>query len=73
LTEEARRQGAEALLRAERERKPIPQPSRTFPNMEIEDAYRVQNLWAEGRIASGARMVGHKIGLTSAPCRWRRR
>jgi 2-oxo-hept-3-ene-1,7-dioate hydratase len=33
--------------------------------MEIADAYRVQDLWAEARIAAGARMVGHKIGLTS--------
>jgi 2-oxo-hept-3-ene-1,7-dioate hydratase len=65
LSEEERRQGAHALLRAERERKPIPQLSRTYPKMEIEDAYRVQDLWAEGRIAKGARMVGHKIGLTS--------
>ncbi|HEX2547654.1 MAG TPA: 2-oxo-hepta-3-ene-1,7-dioic acid hydratase [Ramlibacter sp.] len=65
LTEEQRRQGAEALLRAETERKPVPQLSRTFENMEIADAYRVQDLWAEARIARGARMVGHKIGLTS--------
>ncbi len=65
LTEEQRRRGAEDILRAERERKPIPQLSRTFPDMEIEDAYRVQDLWAEGRIAKGARVIGHKIGLTS--------
>ena len=65
LTEEERRRAAEDILRAERERKAIPQLSRTFPNMEIEDAYRVQDLWAEARIAKGARIVGHKIGLTS--------
>lgn len=65
LTEEERRRGAEDLLRAERERKPIPQLSRTFPNIAIEDAYRIQDLWAEARLAAGARMVGHKIGLTS--------
>src|SRR6266581_5308332 len=65
LSEEERRRGAEAILGAETERKAIPQLSRTFPNMEIEDAYRVQDLWAEARIAKGARMVGHKIGLTS--------
>jgi 2-keto-4-pentenoate hydratase len=65
LTEEQRRRGAEDILRAERERKPIPQLSRTFPGMEIEDAYRVQDLWTEGRIAKGARVIGHKIGLTS--------
>jgi 2-oxo-hept-3-ene-1,7-dioate hydratase len=65
LTEEQRRRGAEDILRAERERKPIQQLSKTFPDMEIEDAYRVQDLWAEGRVAKGARVIGHKIGLTS--------
>jgi 2-oxo-hept-3-ene-1,7-dioate hydratase len=65
LTEEERRRAADELLRAERERKAIPQLSRTFPNMEIEDAYRIQDLWAQARIAKGARLVGHKIGLTS--------
>ncbi|MBA4789579.1 MAG: 2-oxo-hepta-3-ene-1,7-dioic acid hydratase [Rhizobiales bacterium] len=65
LTEDERRRGAEEILRAERERKPVLQLSKTFPQMEIEDAYRVQDLWAEARIAAGARMVGHKIGLTS--------
>jgi 2-oxo-hept-3-ene-1,7-dioate hydratase len=65
LSEEERRRGAEAILVAERERKAISQLSRTFPNMEIEDAYRIQDLWAEARMAKGARVVGHKIGLTS--------
>jgi 2-oxo-hept-3-ene-1,7-dioate hydratase len=65
LSDADRRRGAESLLRAEQERKPIPQLSRTFENIEIEDAYRIQDLWAEARIAQGARMVGHKIGLTS--------
>jgi 2-oxo-hept-3-ene-1,7-dioate hydratase len=65
LTEEERRRGAQDLLRAERERKPIPQLSKTFAGIEIEDAYRIQDLWAEARIAAGARVVGHKIGLTS--------
>ena len=33
--------------------------------MVIEDAYRVQDLWAQARISQGARVIGHKIGLTS--------
>lgn len=65
LSEDERRKAAEAILRAEREKKPCPQLSRTWPAMEIEDAYRVQDLWAEARIAAGARVAGHKIGLTS--------
>jgi 2-oxo-hept-3-ene-1,7-dioate hydratase len=65
LSEEERRRCAEELLRAQRELQPIQQPSRTYPAMEIEDAYRVQDLWVEARIAGGARVAGHKIGLTS--------
>ncbi|QND72906.1 2-oxo-hept-4-ene-1,7-dioate hydratase [Tardiphaga robiniae] len=65
LTDEERRRAAEALFNAACDRKAIPQLSKTFPNIEIEDAYRIQHLWAEHRIAAGARMIGHKIGLTS--------
>lgn len=65
LSDDERRRGAESLLQAEQERKAIPQLSKTYPHIEIEDAYRIQDLWAEGRIAKGARVVGHKIGLTS--------
>ena len=65
LSEEEHRRSAEALVRAEAERLPIPQLSKTFPNIEVADAYRIQALWAETRITRGARMVGHKIGLTS--------
>jgi 2-oxo-hept-3-ene-1,7-dioate hydratase len=65
LTADQRRQGAEALMKADADKKAIPQLSKTFPDMEIEDAYAVQRLWAEARIARGARIIGHKIGLTS--------
>ena len=65
LSKEQHQHAAEALLRAENDRQPIEQLSRTFPDIQIEDAYRIQGLWAEARIAKGARMVGHKIGLTS--------
>ena len=65
LTEEEHRRAAQALLGAEESRVPIPQLSKTYPHIEIEDAYRIQDLWAEGRIAKGARVAGHKIGLTS--------
>src|SRR3981081_1930249 len=65
MSDEERRSAAQSLLRAERDRVPVPQLSRTYPHIEIEDAYRIQDLWAEQRIAGGARVVGHKIGLTS--------
>ncbi|ANM10439.1 MULTISPECIES: 2-oxo-hept-4-ene-1,7-dioate hydratase [unclassified Rhizobium] len=65
ITEKERQEAADALLKAEVERKPIVQPSKTYPNLELEDAYNIQALWAQARVAKGARMVGHKIGLTS--------
>lgn len=65
MTEDERRAAAEAILTAERTRQPVVQLSRTYPHMELEDAYRVQDLWAEARVARGARVAGHKIGLTS--------
>ncbi len=43
----------------------IPQLSKTYPEMTIEDAYDVQRRWAAARIKAGARVVGRKIGLTS--------
>ncbi len=60
-----RQNAAQALLQAETSRQPIPQVSRTWPGMEIEDAYAVQQLWADAKVRAGARVVGHKIGLTS--------
>ena len=65
LTESQRQQAAEALLRAETTREVIPQLSKTYPQIEIEDAYDIQRRWAEGRIAKGAKIIGRKIGLTS--------
>ncbi len=65
LTEAELHRSATDILRAARDRRAMPQPSRTFPGMTIEDAYRVQDLWTAARVAQGTRVVGHKIGLTS--------
>lgn len=65
LTDNQRQAAAEGLLQAETTRSVIPQLSKTYPDMQIEDAYDVQRRWAEARIARGARIVGRKIGLTS--------
>lgn len=65
LTQDQLRQAADAILKAEETKVPTPQLSRLFPEMQIEEAYRVQDLWAEARLAQGARVAGHKIGLTS--------
>ncbi len=36
-----------------------------YPEMTIDDAYACQQAWVEQQLAAGARIVGHKIGLTS--------
>lgn len=65
LTEEERLAAANAILAAEKSRVPMVQPSKQWPEMELEDAYRIQDLWVKARIAEGAKVIGHKIGLTS--------
>jgi len=61
-------QAAAARLReAERTRTPIPPVVEQHPLMTVDDAYAVQALNVEARIGAGARLVGHKIGLTSEP------
>lgn len=65
VSEHQRQAAADAILAAERTKVPTPQISTLYPEMDIADAYRVQDLWAEARIGAGARVIGHKIGLTS--------
>lgn len=65
LTDEQRQDAADAILKAEQTRDVCPQPSKTWPDMTLEDSYDIQRRWAEARIAKGAKIVGRKIGLTS--------
>jgi 2-oxo-hept-3-ene-1,7-dioate hydratase/2-keto-4-pentenoate hydratase len=65
LTEEQRRAAADALLQAEDTGTPIDPISNTYPDADIEDAYRVSMLVTEAKVARGRLVKGHKIGLTS--------
>jgi 2-oxo-hept-3-ene-1,7-dioate hydratase len=65
LSDLQRQAAADSLLTAEKSRVVIPQLSKTYPAMTIEDAYDVQRRWAAARVAQGARIIGRKIGLTS--------
>jgi 2-oxo-hept-3-ene-1,7-dioate hydratase len=56
---------AARLSVAERTRTPIRQLSLQYPDMTIEDAYAVQRMFVEGKLAEGRRLLGRKIGLTS--------
>lgn len=39
--------------------------SRRFPDITTEDGYRISRAWVAQQIAAGAKVIGHKIGLTS--------
>lgn len=36
-----------------------------FPEMTLDDAYAVQTAWVQQQTEAGARVIGHKVGLTS--------
>jgi 2-oxo-hept-3-ene-1,7-dioate hydratase len=65
LTDAQRRECATNLYNAELTQTVIPQISKTHPGANLDDAYAIQRYWAALHTAKGARIVGHKIGLTS--------
>src|SRR5258708_20214506 len=65
LSEAIRRQAADILMAAARERKQAVQLSKTWPDITIEDSYAISTEVARRRIAAGAKLIGHKVGLTS--------
>ena len=56
---------ASAFEQAERSRIPLPPLSETYPGLASSEAYAIQSALLEIKLAQGARLVGHKIGLTS--------
>src|SRR6202165_3752651 len=65
LSDADRRKAADILIDAEKERKQAVQLSKTFPGITIEDSYAISTEVAKRKIAAGARLIGHKVGLTS--------
>lgn len=65
LDQETIQRLAGELQRAHESRIPIAQLSQRYPEMTIEDAYRISNAWVELKRRQGATVLGHKIGLTS--------
>jgi 2-oxo-hept-3-ene-1,7-dioate hydratase len=65
LSQADRSKAAQILTTAEKERKQATQLSVTFPGITIEDAYAIQSEVARHKIAAGAKLIGHKVGLTS--------
>jgi 2-oxo-hept-3-ene-1,7-dioate hydratase len=65
LSEAERKKCVEILLNAEKEKKQAVQLSVTYPHITIEDSYAISTAVAQHRIKAGARLIGHKVGLTS--------
>jgi 2-oxo-hept-3-ene-1,7-dioate hydratase len=65
MSQADRRKAADTLLAAEKERKQAVQLSKTWPSMTIEDAYAISTEVVERKIDAGAKLIGHKVGLTS--------
>ena len=56
---------AELLWAAERDLAPISPLTETFPGIDVVDAYEIQLGNIRRRLAAGARVRGHKVGLSS--------
>src|SRR2546421_839426 len=65
LSDSDRGKAVEILLAAEATRKPATQLSTTWPNITIEDSYAISAAVTQRKISRGAKLIGHKIGLTS--------
>jgi 2-keto-4-pentenoate hydratase len=53
------------LYDAERNQQALPPLVETYPGLSANDAYAIQKALIDRKVEDGARIVGHKIGLTS--------
>jgi len=65
MSDAERSAAADILLAAEKARKQAQQLSTRWPGIIIADAYAISSEVAQRKIAAGARLIGHKVGLTS--------
>jgi 2-oxo-hept-3-ene-1,7-dioate hydratase len=65
LSDTERQTAAQMLRTAEQTREPVKQLSTTWPGITFEDAYAIQNLVQQRKMAEGRKLIGHKVGLTS--------
>ena len=65
MSDADRKKAADILIAAEHERKQAVQLSKTWPDIVIEDSYAISSEVARRKIAAGAKLIGHKVGLTS--------
>lgn len=65
LTAAERQEAADLLRVAEETQVAIPPLVQTFPHMDVTDTYEIQLLNIRRRLAAGATVYGHKVGLSS--------
>jgi 2-keto-4-pentenoate hydratase len=65
LSDATRREAADALAKAERDRAPIARLTQTYPTIEVEDAYEIQRLQSEDKLLDGRTVRGYKAGRSS--------
>jgi len=65
LSDADRKKAADILMAAEKDRIQAVQLTKTWPDITFEDAYAISTEVANRKIAAGARLIGHKVGLTS--------
>ncbi|MDX6220127.1 MAG: 2-keto-4-pentenoate hydratase, partial [Frankiales bacterium] len=65
LTDAQRHQAAEALRTAEATQVAIAPLLKTYPSIDVVDAYEIQLSNIRRRLAAGATVHGHKVGLSS--------
>src|SRR5271156_5190918 len=61
----ARDELAAGLAQAERSRQPIAPLTAGHPEIDVVDAYEIQLINIRQRVAEGAQVLGHKVGLSS--------
>ncbi|MEH6516842.1 MAG: 2-oxo-hepta-3-ene-1,7-dioic acid hydratase [Halioglobus sp.] len=65
LSEDQIADAAQRLYHAEKAQVQMPALTLSYPDMDMDDAYRVQKSWVDRKVADGQKVVGYKIGLTS--------
>src|ERR1700721_1911669 len=65
LTVATRDELAADLAQAERSGEPIAPLTAAYPQIDVVDAYEIQLFNIRQRVAEGARVLGHKVGLSS--------
>jgi 2-oxo-hept-3-ene-1,7-dioate hydratase len=65
LSSADRSKAADILMAAQKDRIQAVQLHKTFPDITIEDSYAISTEVSNRKIKAGAKLIGHKVGLTS--------